>query len=80
MIPFNNGGSENDGTTSVSVDKYTMDDIYYNYNKYSVVKIPINDDSIKFLYTSQVEKDNKTNKFVLTYVEFSIITDVIKYF
>ena len=80
MIPFNNGGSGNDGTTSVGVDKYTIDDIYYNYNKYSVVKIPTNDNSIKFLYTSQVEKDNKTNKFVLNYVEFSIITDVIKYF
>ena len=80
MIPFNNGGSGNDGTTSVSVDKYTVNDIYYNYNKFSVVKIPTNDNSIKFLYTSQVEKDNKTNKFVLTYVEFSIITDVIKYF
>ena len=55
MIPFNNGGSENNGT-SVSIDKYTVNDIYYNYNKFSVVKIPTNDNSIKFLYTSQVKK------------------------
>ena len=80
MIPLNDGSSGNDGITSVSVNKYTVDDIYYNYNEYSVVKIPTNDNSIKFLYTSQVKKDNKTSKFVLNYVEFSIITDVIKYF
>ena len=36
MIHLNDGSSGNDRITSVSVNKYTIDDIYYNYNKYSV--------------------------------------------
>ena len=76
MIPLNDGSS--DGNSTVCVNKYTIDDIYYDYNKYSIVKVPTNDDSIKFLYTSQVKKtNNKDNKFVMTYVpqetEFYII-------
>ena len=55
MIPLNDGSS--DGNSTVCVNKYTIDDIYYDYNKYSVVKVPTNDDSKQYLYTSQVKKN-----------------------
>ena len=76
MIPLNDGSS--DGNSTVCVNKYTIDDIYYDYNKYSVVKVPTNNDSKQYLYTSQVKKtNNKDNKFVMTYVpketEFYIV-------
>ena len=69
MIPLNNNG-DNNGDVNVSVDRYTEKDIYYNYLNYSIDKVESdNPEEQVFLYTSQVIKDNnKTNKFVLTYI------------
>ena len=69
MIPLDDNDDSNGGS-SINVTKYTEKDIYYNYLNYSVDKVETdNPEERVFLYTSQVIKDNnKTNKFVLTYI------------
>lgn len=66
MIPLSNNDNGDD-SYNINVSRYTSGDITYNYLNYKVDKIATNDDSVKFLYTSQVKKDNKDNKFKLVY-------------
>ena len=43
---------------NINVNRYTSEDITYNYLNYTVEKVNTNDNSIKFLYTSQIKKNN----------------------
>ena len=73
MIPLDNYDNGEDNY-SINVNRYTSEDITYNYLNYTVEKVNTNDNSIKFLYTSQIKKninqtpnDIKDNKFVIYY-------------
>lgn len=67
MIPIGNNDNGDDNY-NINVNRYTSGDITYNYLNYRVDKIETDDNSIKYLYTSQVKKNNKDNKFVLNYI------------
>lgn len=73
MIPVDNYDNGDDNY-NINVSRYTSGDITYNYLNYKVDKIETNDNSIKYLYTSQVKKKRgtpeeiKENKFVLEYI------------
>ena len=68
MIPLYNGENNNSNDNiSITVNRYTTKDVNFNYLNYHVDKINTDNNKQKFLYTSQVKKEDKDNKFILTY-------------